>query len=90
MLSLKLMNMKPGILNNKRKFYATQITAFCLLGLLLCGCKKYADDYKDFLDDKEIKYPGKVVKAGHNTGNLRAQLFWNPRPDPSINKFVLT
>lgn len=82
--------MKQGILNIKHKPGATQIIALCLIGLMLGGCKKYANDYEDFLNDGEIKYPGKVVKAGYNTGDLRAQLFWNPSPDPSITKFVLT
>lgn len=82
--------MKQGILNIKHKPGAIHILAFCLIGLMLSGCKKYANDYEDFLNDGEIKYPGKVVKAGYNTGDLRAQLFWNPSPDPSITKFVLT
>lgn len=82
--------MKQGILNIKHRPAIAYLIVFSLFGLLLAGCDKYADDYKKFLEDGEIKYPGKVVKAGYNTGNLRAELYWNPSPDPSITKFVIS
>lgn len=66
------------------------ITLIFFISLLLAGCKKYGDDYKDFLEDKEIKYPGKIQAAGYNTGNLRAELFWHPSPDPSITRYVVS
>ncbi|HTE29755.1 MAG TPA: DUF4998 domain-containing protein, partial [Chryseolinea sp.] len=82
--------MKQLIINYQRKFTTISAFCICLVSLTLGGCKKYANDYKSFLDDREVKYPGKVTKAGYNTGNLRAQLYWNPSPDPSITKFVVT
>ncbi|RDC57337.1 hypothetical protein DU508_09220 [Pedobacter chinensis] len=66
------------------------ITFICFISIVFFGCKKYDDDYKAYLDNKEIKYSGKIAKAGYNTGNLRAELFWNPSPDPSITKYVIT
>ncbi|MET0636075.1 MAG: DUF4998 domain-containing protein [Chitinophagaceae bacterium] len=82
--------MNQLIINYQRKLTTIGISCICLVLLTLGACKKYADDYKGFLEEKEIKYPGKVTKAGYNTGNLRAQLYWNPSPDPSITKFVVT
>ena len=82
--------MKQLIINYQRKFTTIGVICICFVSLTLGGCKKYANDYKGFLDDREVKYPGKVTKAGYNTGNLRAQLYWNPSPDPSITKFVVT
>jgi len=66
------------------------ITFICFMSVIFVGCKKYDDDYKAFLDNKEIKYSGKIANATYNTGNLRAQLVWNPSPDPSITKYVIT
>jgi hypothetical protein len=66
------------------------ISLICFMSIVFFGCKKYADDYKAFLDNKEIKYSGKIGTAGYNTGNLRAQLVWNPSPDPSITKYIIT
>jgi hypothetical protein len=56
----------------------------------IVGCRKYSDDYKAFLDNREVIYPGLVTNSNYNTGNLRVQLFWNPSPDPSITKYSLT
>ncbi|TCC92361.1 hypothetical protein EZ428_11590 [Pedobacter frigiditerrae] len=66
------------------------ITFICFISIVFFGCKKYDDDYLTYLDNKEIKYSGKIAKSGYNTGNLRAELFWNPSPDPSITKYVIT
>jgi len=66
------------------------ITVICFISIVFFGCKKYDDDYLTYLDNKEIKYSGKIAKSGYNTGNLRAELFWNPSPDPSITKYVIT
>jgi len=66
------------------------ITLICLISISYLGCKKYDEDYKAFLDNKEIKYSGKISSAGYHTGKLRAQLVWNPSPDPSISKYVIT
>lgn len=66
------------------------IAFVCFVSFIFSGCKKYGNDYKDYLENKEIKYSGKISKAGYNTGNLRAELFWNPSPDPSITKYIIT
>lgn len=70
------------------KLYNIALITF--ISLVFLGCKKYADDYKSFLDNKEIKYSGKIQDPGYNTGNLRAELFWHPSPDPSIVKYVIS
>ncbi|RYU90731.1 hypothetical protein EWM62_08785 [Mucilaginibacter terrigena] len=54
------------------------------------GCRKYSDDYKAFLDNHEVIYPGLVTNSHYNTGNLRAQLYFNPSPDPSITRYSLS
>jgi hypothetical protein len=65
------------------------ISLFCcmLLGLLSCANKD--KDFKTFLGDKELTYPGLVGKIHAKSGNLRAALVWNPSPDPSITKYVI-
>ncbi|TCC86344.1 hypothetical protein FBD94_19610 [Pedobacter hiemivivus] len=70
------------------KLYNIALITF--ISLVFLGCKKYADDYKSFLDNKEVKYSGKIQNPGYNTGNLRAELFWHPSPDPSIVKYVIS
>lgn len=65
------------------------ITVICLMGLSFLGCKKYADDYKGYLNNKEVVYPGLAKNVGYQAGNLRAVLFWNPSPDPSIKNYVI-
>jgi hypothetical protein len=65
------------------------ISLFCcmLLGLLSCGNKD--KEFKTFLDNKELTYPGLVGKVHAKPGNLRAALVWNPSPDPSITRYVI-
>jgi hypothetical protein len=65
------------------------ISLFCcmLLGLLSCGNKD--KEFKNFLENKELTYPGLVGKIHAKPGNLRAALVWNPSPDPSITKYVI-
>ncbi|GAA4307274.1 DUF4998 domain-containing protein [Mucilaginibacter gynuensis] len=53
------------------------------------GCKKYDDDYKKYLDNREVTYPGLATNLHYNTGNLRVQLIWRPSPDPSIKRYVV-
>lgn len=63
--------------------------AMALVIGMVVGCKKYDDDYKSFLNDKETVYPGLIKKLGYRAGNLRTALFWSPSPDPSITKYVI-
>ncbi|RYY35973.1 MAG: hypothetical protein EOP46_08135 [Sphingobacteriaceae bacterium] len=66
------------------------IAGACLLLAAVTGCKKYDDDYKRFLSNEEVTYPGLAQEFFYNTGNQRVQLLWKPSPDPSIVKYVFT
>ena len=66
------------------------VITFGICSLLLTSCEKYADNYKDYLDDKELVYPGVIKSPGYRAGNLQTQLYWNPSPDPSITKYVVS
>lgn len=67
------------------------IVLTCIIGAsIFVGCKKYDDDYKKYLDNKEIVYPGVIKSPGYRAGNLRTQLVWNPSPDPSITKYIVS
>lgn len=66
--------------------------AYCFLSLCLlvaAGCSKDDTEFKKFLKDGEIVYPGKAATVITKAGNLRAGLWWNPSPDPSISKYVV-
>ncbi|WP_256013681.1 DUF4998 domain-containing protein [Desertivirga xinjiangensis] len=70
----------------KSIFYITNL----LFGLfILTGCEKYADDYKDYLNDEEIVYPGLARNVRYYAGNQRAVLVWNPSPDRSIERYII-
>jgi hypothetical protein len=71
----------------KNIFY---VIAFLIIGGAIVGCRKYADDYKTFLDNHEVTYPGLATGVGYRAGNLRAVLVWHPSPDPSIKNYVVT
>jgi len=36
------------------------IIGLLMMGSIFLGCEKYADDYKGYLDNKEVVYPGLV------------------------------
>ncbi|TFF39333.1 hypothetical protein E2R66_05770 [Mucilaginibacter psychrotolerans] len=65
------------------------ISLFSCLLLGLLSCSKKDKDFKNFLNNKEVTYPGVVAKIHAKSGNLRAALVWNPSPDPSITKYVV-
>jgi len=54
------------------------------------GCSKKATDYRSFLNNTEITYPGKVSNPQVLPGNGRLMLTWHPSPDPSVAKYVVT
>jgi len=58
--------------------------------IILWGCSKKATDYRSFLDNKEIIYPGRISNPQVLPGNGRLMLTWTPSPDPSIAKYVVT
>lgn len=66
------------------------VTVAFLICFAAAGCKKYDDDYKAYLNNKETVYPGLVKNIGYKAGHLRTALFWNPSPDPSIVKYLIT
>jgi hypothetical protein len=60
-----------------------------LVCLGLWACSQKIDGYKDFLDGKEIKYPGIVTKTFVRSGDHRLGIGWTPSPDPSIIKYKI-
>jgi hypothetical protein len=60
-----------------------------LLALIVAGCSKKNEAYKDLLTGGEIYYPGIVQNAGYRAGNLRTMLVWNPSPDPKIVSYKI-
>src|SRR4051812_37423886 len=66
------------------------VAVFFLMCLVISGCKKYDTDYKHFLDNHEVTYPGLATGVTYHPGNLRAELVWHPSPDPSIKNYTIT
>ncbi|MBD1384676.1 hypothetical protein IDJ75_05250 [Mucilaginibacter rigui] len=66
-----------------------RICLFSIISIGFLSCEKKDTDFKKFLGDKEITYPGVVIKPHSKAGNLRTALVWNPSPDPSINRYVI-
>ncbi|MBN9385327.1 MAG: hypothetical protein J0H74_31510 [Chitinophagaceae bacterium] len=72
-----------------KKYYSnSRILLVCFL--LVWGCSKKATDYRKFLNNTEITYPGRVSNPQVLPGNGRLMLTWRPSPDPSIAKYVVT
>lgn len=65
------------------------VTVFFLMCFAMFGCKKYDTDYKSFLDNHEVIYPGLASGVTYHAGNLRTVLVWHPSPDPSIKRYVV-
>jgi len=59
------------------------------LSTIWVGCEKYADDYKKYVDNQEIIYPGLARDVRSQAGYLRAVLVWNPSPDPNIDYYMV-
>lgn len=58
--------------------------------VLICfvaACSQKPDDFKDFLNGQELKYPGAITQTYTKSGNLRIGLGWSPSPDPSVTKY---
>ncbi|RYD91150.1 MAG: hypothetical protein EOP54_22900, partial [Sphingobacteriales bacterium] len=62
---------------------------FVLIVAGLFACRKQDTEFKNFLGDKEVVYPGVVNNPHSRPGNLRTALVWNPSSDPSITKYVV-
>ena len=48
------------------------------------SCTQKPDDFRDFLNGEEVKYPGAITKSYVQPGNLRLGIGWSPSPDPSV------
>lgn len=70
----------------KKLFYSILVCGFLVTQI---ACDKYADDYKQYLDDHEIIYPGLARDVRSQAGYLRAILVWNPSPDPNIDHYIV-
>src|SRR5688500_14562311 len=66
-----------------------RVPCLILLSIVLFGCGKEDTEFKSFLNDKEIVYPGRMGKILAHPGNKRIGLAWNPSSDPSIKKYVI-
>ena len=58
--------------------------------LSMWGCSKKPTDYRSFLNNTEIVYPGRVSNPQILPGNGRLMIIWRPSPDPSITRYVVT
>ena len=65
-----------------------RISAFSLVCCVL-ACESLDTDFKSFLKEGEIIYPGIASNISSNPGNQRAALLWTPSPDPSIDHYVI-
>lgn len=56
---------------------------------MLAACKREPTDFRDFLDNKEIVYPGIISQPRVFSGNERILLTWHPSPDPTVSHYVV-
>ena len=66
-----------------------KISLALLFTVTLFCCKKSDTEFRDFLQGKEIIYPGVPVSINYRSGNERIMLLWKPSPDPSITRYVV-
>ncbi|HVW59922.1 MAG TPA: DUF4998 domain-containing protein [Puia sp.] len=57
--------------------------------MAVSGCKKLDTDYKKYLEDKEIIYPGVPSNITVSSGYKRVQFIWTPSTDPTISKYII-
>lgn len=77
-------------LKNRKMKRIFNVTVFFSVCFALISCDKYDKDYKNFLGNHEVVYPGLASKLSYQAGNLRTALVWNPSPDPNITKYVIS
>jgi len=70
-----------------KRLYVMPLLLFAVW--LQLGCEKYADDYKKYLENKEIVYPGLAQNVRYYAGEGRTMLVWNPSPDPHISHYEI-
>jgi len=69
--------------------YIYGVYCFLMLCLVIQGCTKDDTEFKSYLKDGEIVYPGRVSPVITKPGNFRTALWWNPSPDPSVTRYVV-
>ena len=73
-----------------RKYHIAAKLLLPLCGLFFfIACTRKATDFRDFLGNTEVQYPGTVSGITLFPGNGRLMIGWKPSPDPSISKYVL-
>lgn len=70
-----------------KKIYYT-LAGFLAIAILY-SCKKSQEDFRDFLEGKEVIYTGAVTGVKLEPGNLRMGLKWKGSTDPSIKRYVV-
>lgn len=53
----------------------------------LFACSQRPDEFREFLNGEEIKYPGAINKSFVRSGNGRLGIGWSPSPDPSVSHY---
>ena len=55
----------------------------------LLACTQKMDEFREYLNNEEIKYPGSIAKVFTRPGNGRLGIGWSPSPDPSVTKYKI-
>src|SRR5437879_4801785 len=66
-----------------------KIAIVLMFATAFISCVKRDMEFKNFLNGKELVYPGVANNPHSEPGNLRVELLWNPSPDPSIVKYII-
>lgn len=73
----------------KRIISRFAITAVAAVTLAGTACNKKATDYRDFLNNEELTYPGAVTGVTVYPGDGRLMLAWSPGPDQTVTRYVV-
>ncbi len=60
-----------------------------LVAVWVAACDKSDKEFRNYLDDKELIYPGVPLQVKARAGNGRVMVYWKPSPDPSIQKYIV-
>ncbi|WP_207534086.1 DUF4998 domain-containing protein [Desertivirga arenae] len=66
-----------------------RVTLFFILGIIVYSCSKEDTEFKSFLNNKEVVYPGRMAKVSVLPGKNRVGFSFNPSPDPSVTKYIV-
>src|SRR3546814_11645609 len=73
-------------MNIMNGFRNTTLSMICLAFVLVSGCAKQDDTYRQFLDKGEIVYVGKADSVQVFPGKNRLKLSWLILADPNVSK----